>query len=623
MFKKLILTALIIALPLPVFAESFFVDPTYDINGRDEIEASLRKQGSHVKFYIEDKYWNSLSSLERSQIISALNDLTHEFDYTIYPKMRAVYGEEWNPGIDNDSKVVVLLAQIDKQAGGYFNPNDGYTQEKITRSNEKDMIYLNIYHIKDDLAKSFLAHEFQHLINFNQKTKLNYTQEQVWLNEALSEYAPSVCGYDDDYENSNLKKRVENFTKFASDPLIEWNNSTYDYSSVNLFMQYFIDHYGKNILKYIENNNKTGIEAIDYALAKIGSAERFSDIFQNWALTNYLNECSIENKKYCYLNENLKILKINPNANYNLIPVSSLGVGSITNAWSSHWYKFSGITLDKKILQIDFSSNNKNADFLLPYILNKKNGEKIIEKINLDYGKSGRVYVPDFGSNISSIIMIPINQDFEENDQNTAFSFSVSVLDRLPAWDKYGDGSLVRSLDSAKVYQIFQGKKHWIVNASIFEARGFDWQKIQIITKDDLDQFQLSSNIDTYPSGSLLQAREDLKVYLVANSEKRWIVTAEVFENMGYQWDKIRLIEKEDLDKHEEGEPINKIEPGTYFDGTLVKGSDPKVYIIENSKRRWIPSIEIFKAYNYDWQSIILISDQELEKIKLGENVAI
>ena len=621
MIKKIITVTLLVLIPVPAFAVNFFVDPSYDIDGRSEIQASLRKQGKNIKFYVEDEHWNAISSSERNKISASINNLIKEFDNTIYPKTREAYGEEWNPGIDNDPKIIILLAQIDKQAGGYFNPNDGLPRSQNDQSNEREIIYLNVFHVQDDLAKSFLAHEFQHLINFNQKTRLNNTQEQVWLNESLSEYSPSVCGYDDDYENSNLKKRVDNFLNFPTDSLTSWNNNTYDYSSVNLFMQYLVDHYSQDILKYLENNNKTGIKAIDYALEQIGSRDKFSDIFQNWAISNYLNNCSIENGEYCYSNENLSDLKINSSANYNLIPVNSLVVGSLTKPWSGHWYKFSGITMEEKVLQIDFSSQSKNADFLLPYIINKKNNEKQIKNIELEYGRQGRAYIPNFGSDVSSVIMIPIQQDYENKNLNTDFSFSVSVVDTLPAWEKYDDGSLVRSLETTKVYQLFQGKKHWIINANIFESRGLNWEKIQIITSDDLAQFQLGSNIETYPSGSLLQARGESRVYLISGSEKRWIVTAEIFNNLGYKWDNIRLVDLKDLDKHEEGESINKVEPGTYFDGVLLKGSGDQIYVVENNKRRWIPSVEIFENNGYSWLNIKIISDQELNDIQLGENI--
>jgi len=60
---------------------------------------------------------------------------------------------------------------------------------------------------------SYLAHELTHLITFNQKERLNNIQEEIWLNEARAEYAPTLCGYNDEYEGSYLKSRVDDFLK--------------------------------------------------------------------------------------------------------------------------------------------------------------------------------------------------------------------------------------------------------------------------------------------------------------------------------------------------------------------------------------------------------------------------
>jgi len=42
-------------------------------------------------------------------------DLSNEFDSTIYPKATALYGTEWNPGIDRDSKITLLFYQMKEE----------------------------------------------------------------------------------------------------------------------------------------------------------------------------------------------------------------------------------------------------------------------------------------------------------------------------------------------------------------------------------------------------------------------------------------------------------------------------------------------------------------------------
>lgn len=39
-------------------------------------------------------------------------------------------------------------------------------------------------------------------------------------------------------------------------------------------------------------------------------------------------------------------------------------------------------------------------------------------------------------------------------------------------------------------------------------------------------------------------------------------------------------------------------------DGTLIKGSDPKVYLIENSKRRHVKSRQVFESHGFEWSQV-------------------
>lgn len=57
-------------------------------------------------------------------------------------------------------------------------------------------------------------------------------------------------------------------------------------------------------------------------------------------------------------------------------------------------------------------------------------------------------------------------------------------------------------------------------------------------------------------------------------------------------------------------------------DGTLVKGSNDRVYIIEAGQRRWITSAGVFEASNYNWNSIQTISDEVLNSIPLGSPIS-
>ena len=182
----------------------FNVDPFYDFSGRSKITAFLHQIGENAYFYVEDSYYQNLDIEKKKELSRELQNLSLEFDQNIYPKLRATFGPEWSPGIDNDTKITVLITRIKGDAGGYFNSGDEYSILQSPNSNQKEMVYLNADYIASPLAKGFLAHEFTHLITFNQKEKIKGVQEEIWLNEMRSESAPRILGYDDDFDKARF-----------------------------------------------------------------------------------------------------------------------------------------------------------------------------------------------------------------------------------------------------------------------------------------------------------------------------------------------------------------------------------------------------------------------------------
>src|SRR5581483_252744 len=187
-------------------------------------------------------------------------------------------------GADNDNKVTILFEPISDNLGGYFRSNDEYSKLQVPDSNEREMLYLPVDQIESSQLKVFLAHEFIHLIVFNQKERLRGVQEEVWLSEAYSDYASTILGYDDTYEGSNLQRRVHDFLEQPTDSLTEWQGTKYDYSIESLFTHYLVDHYGIRVLVDALHSPLTGIASLNAALASNGSLENFSQVFIDWTI---------------------------------------------------------------------------------------------------------------------------------------------------------------------------------------------------------------------------------------------------------------------------------------------------------------------------------------------------
>lgn len=417
--------------------KNFSLDPVYDVSGRSQAKAVLVYISDKLYFYVDDSYWQKLSDDDQKKAITSLSSLAIEFQSNAYPKLTAAYGKEWNPGIDNDSHVTVLFHPLRKGNGGYFNSGNEYSKLVVPASNEREMVYLNTDYVSSPILSRLLAHEFTHLISFNQKEQINNIEEDVWLNEGRAEYSSTICGYDSVYIGSNLEKRVKEFLSNPSDSVTGWQGSTSDYASVNLFMQYLVDQYGINVLSDSLKSGRRGIDSISYALAKNGFTESFSDVFTNWTIADYVNNCSY-GKRYCYKNENLKTLKVLSLSNF-LIPDSKgfLSVNHNTQRWAGNWYKIFG---NSDTLDFHFSGE-LTGNFKLPYILCDKNDTCKLQFLSLDQNQEGEIVISDFASKYSYLVIIPSSQS--TNSGAISFSWTAKGANNSVTTD---DPELIKSL---------------------------------------------------------------------------------------------------------------------------------------------------------------------------------
>jgi hypothetical protein len=587
--------------------KTFFVNPVYDAGGRTNVSATLRVVGANAYFYVGNLWWDHLTSAQQNSMAVALNDLNAEFDGKVYPQITSVYGSEWKPGVDNDDRVTILITKLVEDAGGYFKLNDEYLKSQRGDSNEREMIYLNGLYINGLLGKIFLAHEFQHLITFYQKTARYGLEEDVWLNEARSEYTSTLLGYDDQYELSNLKMRVDKFLSNPSDPLGEWQDESADYGVANLFMQYLIDHYGTRLISLMMQNSLVGVDSIDAALRVMGETGTFAGIFADWTLTNYLNDCSVAPAEvYCYANQNLGY------ANMHVVPTASyvLGDGSLELAswikdWSPRWYKISSGDSKSKTLKVDFDGYGINNNFEISYILHDASGNRVYY-MNLNDDQKGALLVPEFGSRISSVILVPINAKrrtgFSNSDPNSPFSFKISASTNFPSL--LPEGSLVKADGDPKVYLIDNASKKWIAGADIFAMRGMKWGDIKTVLAADLAVYP-DGGIIGWPDGTLIKSAGAQTVFAVSSGKRRPISSAEVFIELGYKWENIKTISQNDLDQYGLGMPVNDL---SHPDGSLIKFSDsPNVYLVEGGAKKLIPSVEVFLGHGYSFGLVLTV----------------
>ncbi len=429
---------------------NFYIDKSFDSSERTQVSAVMVGNTKNLYFYIEENWWNLQLPDKKSEILANLNNLSKEFDSKIYPILTSVFGYEWKPGVDGDEKITILFHSMKEDSAGYFRTADEYIKLQLPNSNEREMLYLSLSFINSPQLKGFLSHEFLHLISFNQKERAFNIEEEIWLNEARADYSLNILGYDDQYEGSNLQRRVRAFLEKPTDSLTEWQGKKYDYGVVSLFTYYMADHYGINILTDSLKSKTVGVSSINEALQKNGIKETFSQIFTNWTITVALNDCSL-GPKYCYLNKNLKNFKISSNINF--LPLSGnsfLSVTNVTKNWSGNWQKIIG---GNGKLKLEFSSLT-GLDFKLPYIIEDKNNNYSINFLDLDKNEKGEINIEKFGADVKSLIIIPSLQTkmsgFDDLEFTYPYTINISVAGAVSPDEQATIQKLLEQIDYLK-----------------------------------------------------------------------------------------------------------------------------------------------------------------------------
>ncbi len=515
----------------------FNVNSRYDQFSRTSLSATLRQISEHAYFYVEDRYWDNLNTNQRIVLNSNISALAQEFDNNIYPTETQFWGPEPNPGIDNDSKITIVLEDLVSGNGGYFATSNEYPKKIAGDSNEREMIFISVS--AGNLAKVFLGHEFQHLISYNQKELSRNVQEDIWLNELRSEYSISLLGYNDNFYRSNLERRVSAFLEDPSDSLTEWPNVSKDYVQVVLFGQYLLERFGPSIFKETLQSSMIGIDSINRFLQNNNYIEKFSDIFEDWTIANYLNNISL-NTRYGYQRDELKNIHVTPQQSFLSYP-SAYFFNYSLKPWQSAWYRygFSSLPSDKAV-KISY-----NPDYLF----------KILYVDNL--GRIGALKNPDYITNpggLSSIVLMPINEfktaDFSSEESPRSVLVNVNFVDNALA-QPIVDGSLIKRPGESEIY-VVEGKYKRYLRSEIIKLYG---------QLDPSKAVELDDKIfNSYTTANYVRNINDKKVYAVwPDGTKHWLnMSGDYFTQSGRDWGAIFTINESEFNSYKKGADITK-----------------------------------------------------------------
>ncbi len=109
-------------------------------------------------------------------------------------------------------------------------------------------------------------------------------------------------------------------------------------------------------------------------------------------------------------------------------------------------------------------------------------------------------------------------------------------------------------------------------------------------------------------------------MYVMENGRKRHAVSAETFLACGYGSDAVRTISDSRLAALPNGSPLDESSCPrlTFADGTLLKGSDADVWVMEDGQKRHAVSAEVFLSCGHQGGNINRIADSTLAAVLDG-----
>ena len=245
--------------------------------------------------------------------IITMDNLTYiadQFDNVIYPTNTAYYGipVERPPG---NTKIDILIFNIRDET--FWSPETvtwyiaGYFSSAASLMNNRNIIHIDTYEWPWRLGpdppitpgglyrpyayEGIIAHEFEHLIHFDMDN-----DELSWVDEGCADFAGYLCGY------GFPKGHIEEFLLyFWDESLTLWEGYLSDYGACFMFMFYMSEHYGgADTISAIVTEQANGIEGVNNVLKALRVRKDFDQIFQDWAIANYLDDTEFAKGIYGY-----------------------------------------------------------------------------------------------------------------------------------------------------------------------------------------------------------------------------------------------------------------------------------------------------------------------------------
>ncbi|MDE3257850.1 MAG: hypothetical protein OYM47_08465 [Gemmatimonadota bacterium] len=198
------------------------------------------------------------------------------FSETTYPIVTSAIGRPSD--VDNDGKIHFLYTNRVNPDNSLFGSAAFFHAPSLLSVNQGgDGNQSDMFYIDPDTdpwrMHGLLAHEFQHLISFNQRVLLRNGQPEVlWLNEGLSHFCEDLIGENRAHNDWHVDLLLRNT---SGGPLVTTSHAGQKTrGAAYLFVRSLVEEFGPGVLARLVQTDEAGLENIESA-----TGDRFGRIF--------------------------------------------------------------------------------------------------------------------------------------------------------------------------------------------------------------------------------------------------------------------------------------------------------------------------------------------------------
>lgn len=197
-------------------------------------------------------------------------------------------------------------------------------------------------------------------------------------------------------------------------------------------------------------------------------------------------------------------------------------------------------------------------------------------------------------------------------------SVSSSELTRYPDGPEISLPNYAIVKNDSSYYLLDHDYKRPFASYEVVKNLGYNPDEIIEVTTNDLSGYVDGPMIGTAkesPLGRVVQVKENESLYYILDGHYHSIYDESVAK-LNYAHLSIEKVSATELYDFKKGDPILP-KNGTIFGIT----GNPKIYVVENNKKRHIATAQVFEDFGYDWNNIIWVSQATGDILKTGQSL--